>query len=161
MLRLIVLRHAKSDWDAGAQTDHERPLNSRGVREAPLTAAHLAERGFVPSYISSSDARRTTETLELMTPFAAVPRVFDRRLYLADLDVVRAFAPELPPNVACWMIVGHNPGWEDLVRELTRVGVEMKTANAAVLRADVATFAELLSGSASVALEAMITPGDE
>lgn len=161
MLRLIVLRHAKSDWDAGAQTDHERPLNRRGQREAPLTAENLVFRGFVPQFITSSDARRTTETLELMTPFASVPRVFDRRLYLADLDVVRALAEEVPAGTSTWMIVGHNPGWEELVRDVTRVGVEMKTAYAAVLRADATTFVELLGGDAKVSLEAMITPGDE
>ncbi len=161
MLRLIVLRHAKSDWDAGARTDHERPLNHRGQVEAPLTAQHLVERGFVPQFISSSDARRTTETLELMTVFAAVPRVFDRRLYLAELPMVRELAGEVPPNTSTWMIVGHNPGWEELVRELARVGVEMKTAYAAVLRADVETFDELLAGHATVTLEAMVTPGED
>lgn len=161
MLRLIVLRHAKSDWDAGVATDHERPLNARGRREAPLTAENLVARGYVPDYVTCSDAKRTRETLGLMTPFASVETVFEERLYLADLDVVRAVASAVPATARCWMIVGHNPGWEELVKELTRVGVEMKTAYAAVLSADARDFTELLSGRVPVRLTAMVTAGDE
>ena len=147
MRRLIVLRHAKSDWDAGASNDHERPLNKRGLREAPSTAAQLLELGFVPDYITSSDSTRTRETLEAMRPcFDSVPVQFDRRFYLTDLDAVRELAAELPADVRTWMIVGHNPGWEDLVSVLTQTQVEMKTAYAAVLEGEAERFDQLLVG---------------
>ena len=60
--RLIVMRHAKSSWKDPGQTDHERPLNGRGRRSAPLVAARLAELGWAPTRVHSSDAARTVET---------------------------------------------------------------------------------------------------
>ncbi len=67
-MRLIIMRHAKSDWNSGAASDHARPLNKRGRRDAPRVANRLGELGWQPDYVISSDSRRTRETLELMLP---------------------------------------------------------------------------------------------
>jgi phosphohistidine phosphatase len=159
MLHLIVLRHAKSDWEAGATSDHERPLNARGRREAPIVGARLVEQGFAPEWISSSDSTRTRETLAAMKlHLGAVETRFDRRLYLADLEAVRQLAEELPVDVRRWMIVGHNPGWEELVTTVTARPTEMKTAYAAVLRGPAKSFVELLDGSRTLELHRLITP---
>ena len=66
MKRLIVMRHAKSDWGTNAPTDHARPLNKRGQRDAPRVAQRLVELDWLPQYIVSSDSTRTRETYELM-----------------------------------------------------------------------------------------------
>lgn len=159
MLHLIVLRHAKSDWEAGAKSDHARPLNARGRREAPIVGARLVEQGFVPEWISSSDSTRTRETLAAMSHhLGTVETRYDRRLYLADLEAVQQLAAELPTEVRHWMIVGHNPGWEELVARVTARPTEMKTAYAAVLRGPGASFVELLDGSRALELHRLITP---
>jgi phosphohistidine phosphatase len=159
MLDLIVLRHAKSDWEAGASSDHERPLNARGRREAPVVGARIAEQNLLPDWILSSDSTRTRETLAAMgLHLGAIETRFDRRLYLADLEAVRQLAEEVPASVRRWMIVGHNPGWEDLVTTLTGRVTEMKTAYAAVLRGAATNFRELLDGSRVLELHRLITP---
>ncbi len=58
MIRLALVRHAKSDWGSPALDDHDRPLNRRGLRDAPAMAARLADSGFVPEVILSSTALR-------------------------------------------------------------------------------------------------------
>ena len=64
--RLIVMRHAKSSWSSGAQSDHQRPLNDRGRRDAPRVATALVDANWLPDLILSSDAQRTRETYDGM-----------------------------------------------------------------------------------------------
>ena len=67
------MRHAKSDWKDSSLTDHQRPLNKRGKRDAPQMAAKLSELGWQPSRVLTSDSQRTMETLDLMkSSFGAV-----------------------------------------------------------------------------------------
>ena len=101
MKRLIIMRHAKSDWDTDAPTDHARPLNKRGRREAPRVAQRLVELNWIPQYIVSSDSARTRETYELMrSAFAVAPHVeFLPMLYHAgpnDLASALAVATASP-----------------------------------------------------------------
>ena len=145
-LRLIVLRHAKSDQYSDAPTDHDRPLNDRGNRSAPLIGAKLAELGWVPQVVVSSDARRTRETWERMKDaLGGAPRVeLTRSLYLAGPSEVRAALRELGPEVGTAMVIGHNPGWEDVVYGLCGVRVRMTTCNAALLEVKEESWAEAL-----------------
>lgn len=160
-LRLIVLRHAKSDWDAGAHSDHERPLNARGQREAPIVGRKLREHAYVPELVLSSDATRTTQTLQAMRAFfpEAVVR-FERELYLAGLSVVRRQVQGLGDAPRTLMVVGHNPGWEEMVGELSGEAVEMKTAYAAVLESAARDWTEALAPGARLRLVALVTPRD-
>jgi len=64
--RLMLMRHAKSAWQSQAPSDHERPLNERGRRNAPRVGKRLAELGWVPDHVIGSDSRRTRETWERM-----------------------------------------------------------------------------------------------
>jgi phosphohistidine phosphatase len=94
--RLILLRHAKSDWHAGADSDHERPLSARGRDDAPRVGERLSELGWVPEVVWSSDATRTRQTWDRMQPAlsAALPArpevVFTPDLYLATPARIRA-----------------------------------------------------------------------
>ena len=82
MRTLILMRHAKSSWDNSALSDHERPLNARGRREAPVTGRRLRDAGIHPEATISSDSARTQETWnELWQFFPNVEPVFDPALY--------------------------------------------------------------------------------
>lgn len=117
--RLILTRHAKSDWDDPTVPDHDRPLNARGRRTARALGDWLASRGHHPEEVLCSDSRRTVETWELVegAVFETRPAVrTDRRLYLAApetmLEVLRtASAPTV-------MMIGHNPGIAALAQRL-------------------------------------------
>lgn len=134
MKRLIVMRHAKSDWEAGAGSDHERPLNARGRREAPTVGKRLVELRYGPELIVTSDAARTLETCELVVPsFRGVTVEREPKFYLAGIDAVRARLSEVSDEVKTILVLGHNPGWEEMASELAEERIELKTAYAAVL----------------------------
>ena len=135
-LRLIVMRHAKSSWASEAATDHERPLNERGRRDAPRIAERLVELGWVPSRVLSSDAARTQETWASMADTLPPPEAvrFTRRLYHGGIEAVVDVMRDEPNDAACIMLIGHNPGWEDVVDWLSGEPIRMTTANAVLLR---------------------------
>ncbi len=121
--RLWVLRHAKSSWADEAAEDHDRPLAPRGERAALLMGVLLAQLNVRPARVLASTALRVRQTVErvleqLPTP---VPACFEPDLYLAQPDewIDRLRALEDVDEV---MIVGHNPGLEDLVTQLAPGG---------------------------------------
>ena len=87
---LIVMRHAKSDWGDESLSDHERPLNGRGKRDAPRMAQWLAEIDMTPDLILSSSSQRTRETVALMNQHWSTesPVSYDESLYLASPDAI-------------------------------------------------------------------------
>ena len=114
-MRLILLRHAKSSWNDLGVKDHQRPLNARGQRDAPRIGARLAELGWSPDHVVSSDSRRTRETWSLLAPAfgaeAPTPQWLST-LYLGDLDAILDALGEAPAESRCVLALGHNPGWE-------------------------------------------------
>ena len=133
--RLIVMRHAKSDWHTGAQTDHDRPLNHRGRSDAPRVARHLAELGWTPQHILSSDAQRTRETcLGMLQVWEdGIETEFLPGLYHAGARELQEELVRVPDEVEVLLVVGHNPGWQGVVYHLTEQSIPMKTATAALL----------------------------
>ncbi|MFF0162591.1 SixA phosphatase family protein [Streptomyces sp. NPDC005263] len=140
---LVVLRHAKSAWPEGVP-DHERPLAPRGRRDAPAAGRALAEAGLLPDLALCSTAVRARQTWELAcAQWDTPPPVrFEPEVYAADvpdlLDAVRS----APAEVGTLLLVGHNPGLEDLVLDLAgdglddtldQVGVKFPTSAIAVL----------------------------
>ncbi|MHA5052961.1 SixA phosphatase family protein [Streptomyces sp. SD15] len=117
--RLVVLRHAKSAWPAGV-ADHERPLAPRGLRDAPAAGRALAEADCLPDLALCSTAVRARQTWELASrQWGTPPPVrLDRRLYGADVPELLAAVREVPDGIRTLLLVGHNPGLEDLVLEL-------------------------------------------
>ncbi|MGR3469273.1 MAG: SixA phosphatase family protein [Shimia sp.] len=106
MTRLIVLRHAKSSWDHPDLSDHDRPLNARGIEGAGLIGAWLRENGWAPSHVHVSSAVRTQETWERTGLEAEV--TVHRTLYLAaPVDIRRVLRRAEGEAV---MVIGHNPG---------------------------------------------------
>ncbi len=133
---LLVMRHAKSSWKQGGLTDHQRPLNKRGLGDAVRMARWLFDSDHVPQQIFHSSANRTKMTSKLMnerfealkTPPVTITEVDD--LYLARWQVYvdelsARLSPDAPDTV---MVLGHCPGVEDLVEALTDQWVTMPTA---------------------------------
>lgn len=122
MKRLLVLRHAKAAAAQAGVDDHDRPLEELGRRQAAAVGRLLREEALVPDGIVCSSALRALETARLAAEACEhdeQPFVTDR-LYAEDVgDWVTLFA-DLPDSLRTVMIVGHNPGLEDLVEKLTR-----------------------------------------
>ncbi|MCA1298853.1 SixA phosphatase family protein [Stappia indica] len=124
MLRLLLLRHAKSDWSDAAQIDFDRPLNIRGQRAAPQMGAHMARHGLVPDKVLCSSARRTRETLGLILPHLSgnMEIRVTRDLYedgeLDYVDSIRA----LGGGARTVLVIGHNPAMQDTALELIGEG---------------------------------------
>jgi len=149
MKRLIIMRHAKSSWKSGAPTDHQRPLNKRGRRAAPLVGARLYELGWVPDLVITSDAERTRETWQHMrTEF---PQTVEERLnsdfYHGGLADIASACTRLTEDTSTLLVLGHNPGWEDAASRLSRQWVRMTTANAALLESSAGTWPEAMESS--------------
>jgi phosphohistidine phosphatase len=121
MKTLLVLRHAKSSWSDPALDDHERPLNTRGRRDAPRMGELVREYGLIPDVVISSDAVRARLTAEAVVEAAryAGEILLDRRLYMAGPADILSLLRTVGDKAETVMIVGHNPGLEELVAQLT------------------------------------------
>ena len=130
MKTLLVLRHAKSSWNDPALDDHERPLNKRGRRDAPRMGELVREYGLIPDVVISSDAVRARLTAEAVAEAAryAGEILLDPRLYLACPADILSLLPTVRENAGTVMIVGHNPGLEKLVEQLTGERQDLPTA---------------------------------
>ncbi|MFH9086379.1 SixA phosphatase family protein [Streptomyces sp. NPDC017673] len=122
--RLVVLRHAKSAWPEGVE-DHRRPLAPRGLRDAPAAGRALAA-GTLPDLALCSTAVRARRTWELASAeWATPPPVrYDRRLYAAGVPELLEVVREAPPEVRTLLLIGHNPGLEELVLTLAADGLD-------------------------------------
>jgi len=146
MKTLLVLRHAKSSWNDPALDDHERPLNKRGRRDAPRVGELVREYRLVPDAIISSYAVRARMTAEAVAEAARYPGeiLLDPRLYMANpagiLSVLRT-VPETRARTV--MIVGHNPGLEELVAQLTGDQQDLPTATLAHIALPAAQWRDL------------------
>ena len=169
MKTLTLLRHAKSDWTDTVARDFDRPLNGKGKRAAALIGRHLRSVSPDLDHVVASPAIRVVETLaEVQRGFGrTLAPDWDRRIYLASamtlMDVVR----DLPDAVTDVLLVGHNPGLEDLVLLLVpatagalRAAVADKYPTASVARLTFARegWADITVGGGT--LEAFVRPRD-
>jgi phosphohistidine phosphatase len=144
--RLILLRHAKSDWPD--VPDRDRPLAKRGRRDAPRIGRWLHEHGYQPDVVVCSSARRTRQTWDLVAPeLGGSPAVrFEPRAYAASAMTLLYLAQELPSRYRTALLIAHNPGLSELASQLAapldigkvtangpRPGISLPTAAVAVL----------------------------
>lgn len=124
MRRLMLLRHAKSDWSLGGQRDHDRDLSARGREAAPKLGAYLAAHALIPDCVVVSTARRTRETWKLVAPALRARRtpVFDERIYEASPHAIMDVIRETPASCHSLLVVGHNPGLQALALLLVKEG---------------------------------------
>ena len=144
MPTLLLMRHAKSDWDTDYDADQDRPLNKRGVRSARLMGRLVAGLDMVPDLAVSSDALRARATVELAAEAGGwgCPLEFESGLYGSGPDAVLSLAAALPP-VGSVMLVGHQPTWSLLVQRLTGARAELKTASIAAIDLTIDDWSEL------------------
>ena len=130
MKTLLLLRHAKSSWNNPALDDHERPLNKRGRRDGPRMGELLRQHGLIPELVISSDAVRARLTAEAVTEAAryAGEILLDQHLYMASPAEILSVLSKIPGSADTVMIVGHNPGLEELVEQLTGEQQDFPTA---------------------------------
>ncbi|MFD7459444.1 MULTISPECIES: SixA phosphatase family protein [unclassified Streptomyces] len=123
--RLVVLRHAKSAWPLDVP-DHDRPLAPRGRRDAPAAGQALAAADCLPDLALCSTALRARQTWELAAAqWGTPPPVrFEPRLYAAGVPELIAVVREVPAEVRTLLLIGHNPGLEELVLALAGDGLD-------------------------------------
>lgn len=167
MRRLMLLRHAKSDRPLGV-ADLDRPLNERGQKAAPRMGAYLAAEALRPDHVVVSPSRRTQETWEFVREAIGdleaetVSAIYEAPA-TALLEVVRS----VPKRSACLLLIGHNPGLQDLAARLVangsrdlreRLGIEFPTAALAVIDFETDDWSEV--GSVGGRIERFVAPKD-
>lgn len=136
MKTILIMRHAKSSWDNDRLHDHDRPLNKRGKLNAPRMGRLLRELDLVPDLILTSSARRARDTAEAVADqsgYAGDVRI-EEDLYAAPPESYIEALAALEDNPERVLIVGHNPGLEELLEALT--GEQEALPTAAIARVD-------------------------
>jgi phosphohistidine phosphatase len=120
MKYLTLLRHGKSDWSMPFRTDYERPLKARGRRDVPRMGEYLASLDLLPDLIVSSPAERARQTAELFAEAVGYdgPIAWDEAIYAASAGELMSVLRRLPATAEHVLLVGHNPGFEDLADRL-------------------------------------------
>jgi phosphohistidine phosphatase len=129
MKTLLLLRHAKSSAKDTDIDDHERPLNKRGKREAPRMGRLVRDEHLMPDLIVSSSAKRCRKTADRFiesSGFRGETR-FSSELYEANAERIRQFLAALNANADRLLLVGHNPGLEELLENFTGTYTPLST----------------------------------
>ena len=160
MKQLTLLRHAKSVQDPSYAVDRERPLAERGRADAEAMGKFFAQAEIVPDLIASSPAIRARQTAELLARAAGYNGGirWDETVYSAGPDALLAVVRGLPDTVEHALMVGHNPGFEELAALLigTECGVTLPTSAAAHFEIDVDRWGEVCAGAGR--LQWLVTP---
>lgn len=157
---LLLMRHAKSSWKFDDMSDHQRPLNDRGRRAAKAVGNVLRAKDIMPQNIWSSDSMRTRETAKvLLSDAPGTPIDFLEGFYHSSANNALALCAERgEPEIGPLMLLGHNPGWEDLFFYFANRARRMPTGACAVfVRSD--EDGDWLDGS-SWRLQDLILPRD-
>ncbi len=132
-MTLVLIRHGKSDWNSGSD-DFMRPLNKRGLLDAPRMAGELKSRGIIPDRILTSPALRALTTAQLMADtFGCSAPEEKSSLYLAPASEILTIAFKELETANCLFIFGHNPGMSYAVSGLRDIVTSMPTCSAAIL----------------------------
>jgi phosphohistidine phosphatase len=169
MKTLYLLRHAKSSWKDSGLEDFDRPLSKRGRAAAKAMGQYLARNRIAPAQVLCSPAKRTRETLERLQDGIgpAVPVRFEKVVYMADAPALLRRLRRLNDTLASAMLVGHNPGLEQLALALASEGendprrqlaAKFPTGSLAVVETDVERWADLEPGCGRIT--AFVKAGD-
>lgn len=128
---LFILRHSKSDWDANGFSDHDRPLNLRGQQDAQQLAVWLKQKSLYPDRVICSTALRAKQTIQPIIEELDIDDGevrYDDKLYLASLRDLLMVLSKRDPAKSRMMIVGHNPGLDELVSYLAAGPLQRTTS---------------------------------
>lgn len=134
LTHLLFMRHAKSSWKDSTLTDHARPLNKRGKREADIIAQTLVSKKLAPDTIWASDAIRTQETAARLIRIIPGAQTIIKvpEFYHARAAHVLDQCTKTQPPEGKLMLLGHNPGWSELAQIFTNIPIGMATAECLV-----------------------------
>lgn len=127
MKQLTIVRHAKSSWKDPGLADHDRPLNKRGERDAPVMGDRLAARGYRPQLVISSSANRALTTAMAIADAVGYPAneiVVDERIYGIGVDRLITLVQEVEDTVDNVMVFGHNPTMTEIIGHLSSVPLD-------------------------------------
>jgi phosphohistidine phosphatase len=149
--RLLILRHAKSSWADSSISDWQRPLNERGRRDAPRAGQWLRERSLVPDVIITSDAVRARTTAEAVAEAAGYSQEIsvEPSLYHAKPADLLTVLHGVRSEARTVLVVGHNPGLEELVQQLTGEGHDLPTAALVHIAMAIAGWSEITTATAA------------
>ena len=160
MKSLTLLRHAKSGWDDPVSRDFDRPLNPRGRKAARAVARAMKAQGLAFDLVLASPARRVVETLEeVASALGGVDPGYDERLYLPSTATLMEIVRATPDAVERLLLVGHNPGLEQLALGLAGRGpdalrseleVKYPTGTVAELALPAARWADVREGTGRI-----------
>jgi phosphohistidine phosphatase len=158
MKTLFLLRHAKSSWKDETLPDFERPLNSRGKRAAETVGAFLKREKIAPDLILCSCAVRVRETIEIVLKTSRLRSDlrFDERIYEASAERLLEVVTQIEKAANCVLLVGHNPGMEELLMMLTGKAELMPTATLAKITLKTSNWAN--AGTKGGSLDWVIKP---
>jgi phosphohistidine phosphatase len=133
MKTLFLLRHAKSSKGDASLKDFDRPLNETGKDDAKLIGRLINEKRISPDLVLSSPAKRARATAELVLKAAGmkVEPGFDERIYEASVRKLLEIVSQVEATAGSVMLVGHNPGFEELCEALTGKATHLPTASLA------------------------------
>ncbi len=145
MKTLLLMRHAKSSWQDEGLADHDRPLNRRGQRDAPRMGQLLRHQQLLPDTIVCSTAQRAQTTARQVAEAAGYngPVVLDERLYLATANEILHAVRRLAGAGQTVLVVGHNPGMEQLVSHFAGKTEPFPTAALAQLQLEVPAWSQV------------------
>ena len=143
--QLLLMRHAKSSWKEPGLSDHDRPLNGRGKRDALRAGEELVARGVVPDLIITSTAKRARKTAQrLATTAEFLGDIWETRsIYLASVNEYAMAAAESPDEVQTLLMIGHNPTTAAWLAALTGAAHDVPTATIASITLELADWSEL------------------
>ena len=158
MKTLLLLRHAKSSWADATLRDFDRPLNSRGRDAAERIGKHVAAQNLGPAVVICSPALRARETAQILlqTSRLAAQVRFDERIYEASLSDLLHIVSDIPKGQDVVIMIGHNPGFEQLLSFLTNESRRMPTCALAKIKLQVERWKDVRTGEGS--LEWFIAP---
>lgn len=145
MKTLLILRHAKSSWKDVTLADHDRPLNKRGLRDAPLMGQLLRDEDLLPDLIITSTARRALMTVEALVEASGYEGEvhLTNDFYHASTEAFLEILSQVPDDYQRVMVVGHNPGLEALLDVLTGEYLRIPTTALAQVSLPVESWAEI------------------
>jgi phosphohistidine phosphatase len=147
MKTLLILRHAKSSWKDFGLPDHDRPLKKRGKRDAPRVGRLLRERDLTPDLILCSTARRARDTAEMVAEASGYEGEIDLKseFYMAGPGIYLRALRAVSDDYGRVMVVGHNPGLEELLEVVTGEPELLPTAALAQVSLPIGRWRELTS----------------
>jgi phosphohistidine phosphatase len=158
MKTLLLLRHAKSSWKDTGQDDFDRPLNGRGLKAAPQMGKFLRKQKVQPDLVLSSPAERARQTTALVVEAAGLAAAlrYDERIYEANVERLLEVVSQIEEGAQVVLLVGHNPGLEQLLEHLTGEQEALPTAALAQISLDIEKWSKVREHSGR--LERLVKP---